>query len=1006
MIQSRLLLLIALSLSGSVVGEAVDLSDSASATLIGERDYSFGYWLNGMRKHASDHSADILCLESGYYGFSLDLADLTQARLGRYTESLSYEEALEAGASRLEQLAPVDFVIELESKGTVFRARSSWAGEASHRDARHLQDAWMWESGKVAQHYELHGLQFEDSHGRRLGVDGSLSLVAWPQTLSMTAEIAPSLIYADGWHEGVLGNGLCVVEKPWQVPHDPRLEASEMTVECWVKIPTSLASTSSGYLLAKNGHEGKAGHYSFKIRQGRVTASMNLGPGAEKRLAVEQRGKSFKENAWNHLAMTYDGQAMRFYMNGALQGTKPLVAERSFGDGALMLGQRADGNGGVTSAVFDQVRIWERALSARELKAHAEAPESLVHTDGINYNETFDTYGAAEVRIPVWSDVTVRLRLGEALLEEQVAGVWAIDEKRRFSLAAPQVSTADWPKEGLSIQVHADGEGAFPVEYDPSYNAYVAEVRREKRGWKGSEVANYDEFDLIVENSGQDGAAIPFLFYLRNPAQITGLCPILCDAEGVPTGLPVQLSKNWHYPKLGAYLRGYMLLPAKAGRTTYKLRIAYGFYGSLPSASHAQLSLVGYGGHGRWDQLAIGSWGETFCFDMDMSLVDVAITDVRMLMARKGKDGKKWGWTDAGWGGDWLSVNDDAGKKLYFSEMKTAYLAHGPCLSEVRYDGNYGSAREVGLEAKVQTLRTDDFARTFQTLRYTFDQKLSAEDGWLFKMGRSGKSVSPQIAYGNAGGLVREEAVPDHLRKGELYLDRVALEGAAPWWVGFPGGYLSEDRDWGTGSRAWIIRSYRASLGGKVYTQPTISMPVYQVDRAGRVNLDLLLTPPAGVTEFLPGDTIEMEIEWMTFHREADDYYGLNEAYRQHLVENPRSWKTIYREAKGNDLKVQVQGGTLLHSYPIIVQADADAVRVKIEGGIGYVPIRFEGLESATGYTLYQIVDGRKIALDQSMHGNDFWQTDYDVASNTYKITYNLPLDLKKTSDWLLQRDD
>ena len=81
-------------------------------------------------------------------------------------------------------------------------------------------------------------------------------------------------------------------------------------------------------------------------------------------------------------------------------------------------------------------------------------------------------------------------------------------------------------------------------------------------------------------------------------------------------------------------------LPATPGTSTYKLRLVYGFYGTLPSASHAQLSLVGYHGSvGRWDQLAIGCWGETICFDMDMSCVDVAITDVRMLMARKGKDG-------------------------------------------------------------------------------------------------------------------------------------------------------------------------------------------------------------------------------------------------------------------------------------------------------------------------------------------------------------------------------
>jgi len=209
---------------------------------------------------------------------------------------------------------------------------------------------------------------------------------------------------------------------------------------------------------------------------------------------------------------------------------------------------------------------------------------------------------------------------------------------------------------------------------------------------------------------------------------------------------------------------------------------------------------------------------------------------------------------------------------------------------------------------------------------------------------------------------------------------------------------------WGTGSRGWVIRSYRASFGGQVYTNPSISMPVRTVNNEGGANLDLLLTPPAGVTKFLPGDTIEMDIEWITFHREIDDYYGPNENYRRHLIEHPKSWKTIYREAAGNDLKVQVEGGTILHRYPIIIQAEQAAVAVQIDGGCGYVPIRFEGLESATGYTLYQIVDGQAVVFDQSVHGNDFWQTDYDAKSNRFKITFNLPLDGGGQTEWLLRR--
>ena len=979
---------------------------------ISVRDYSFGSWLNGVRKHAGDPSSHVLSLESGYAGFVLDLGDFSQTRFGRFDHALSYTEALEAGSGRLEQLQSAVLEIELESRGKVFRAVSCKGGVDP--DRRKLKDAWLWESARMTQHYELLDLNFADADGRALACYGSLDIVMWPNSLSFTTGLAPSYVYTDGWHHGVEGNGLCVIEKPWKVPHDARLEPKELTVECWVKIPDELESPAHGYLLAKNGHEGSPGHYSFRIRHSSVTANMNVAAGAEARKSIAQRGRPFKANAWNHLVMTYDGKAMKFYINGALQGTEIVDLPRRPGTGQLVLGQRADGHGGVTKALYDQVRVWNRALTQQEVQAHNKEPSRVGHVRALQYDENFDGYGANGVVTPEWNDVTFRIRLkGENesdtwLAEKQIAGVWELGEKKQLTLNC-DFDAAAGSQDAISVKVNTPKNGATQAVFDPAYNCYVAEVSKVTRDWKTgyTDIRNYDDFDVVVENPGESAINVPFLFYLRNTANITGILPMLCDAGGVPTGIPVQLSKNWHYAKLGSYFRGTMQLPVGPGESkTYKLRIAYGFYGTLPSASHAQLSLVGYGGLGRWDQLAIGCWGETICFDMDMSCVDVAVTDVRMLMARNGKDGGKWSWTDAGWGGDWLCVNDAQGQKHYFSQMKTAYLAHGPCLTEVRYDGNYGSQQEVDTQVKVQTLRTDDYARTFQTFKYTFDQTVSVEKGWLFKMGRTGGYVTPKVAYGNREGLIQEHVVPSDLKNGDDFLGKTELTGAAPWWVAFPGAYHNNNRDWGTGYRALVIRSYKAVIGGKEYSHPTVSFPPYHPSGAGLSNIDCLLTAPEGVTAFNAGDSLEFVVEWITLPRVADDYYGPNETFRTHVAENPSSWKTTYREAIGNDLKVAVEGGTLLHNYPIIIQAEAAEVTVVIEGGVGHVPIRFEGLKRATGTTLYQVVDGVETALDQSVHGNDFWQTDYDAKSGSYKMTFNLPLDDLGRSIWVLKVED
>jgi hypothetical protein len=586
--------------------------------------------------------------------------------------------------------------------------------------------------------------------------------------------------------------------------------------------------------------------------------------------------------------------------------------------------------------------------------------------------------------------MSLKSRAGNFTQGEKMGSLWKKDDSKTITLTC-NVAPAD---NALPAEITVSGSDAqnFPVNFDKTKNCYAASVKRLKRKFETgyTDIRDYDDFKITVNSSGQE-ETIPFLLDLRPPANITGLCP-------------VQISKNWHHKGMGSYLMAYTMLPAEKGKT-YVLRIAYGFFGALPSASHAQLSLVGYGSddyhgnNGRWDQLAIGCWGETICFDMDMSCVDIAITDIRMLMARNGLEGKKWSWTDAGWGGDWLNIKDENQEKYFQNHVKTAYLSQGPCLTDVRHEGYYGANQEVDFAARIQTLRTDDYARTFQTFSYTFTRDVSADKIGLFKLGRTHRYTTPELVYGNGEGLVKQLEVEGPLNKDQVFLTPTEISGQGPWWVALPGARHTTDKSKGTGYRALIIRDYRVVSGGKTYTHPTINAPVFQSQPN---NLDVELLPPAGITDFKKGDAIQFDLELITLHRTADDYYGPNEAYRKHLVDNPNSWKTTYREAKGNNLNVVVTGGKVSHNYPVAIQADSSEVSVIIEGGVGAVPIRFKGLKSTDGYGLYQLIGDKRIKLDQSVHGNDFWQTDYDALTDSYEITYNVSLDGIDRSQWIL----
>jgi len=966
------------------------------------RDFSFGYWLNGWRKPKTDETPDVLCFETGQYGFALNVDDLANPMFGRLDDDAGYAGALSAGADRLNEMSPAELAIELEVDGTTYRAETCRAGEET--EVNRLRTVRLWESGRFAQVFDVEHLVFKDAEGKSLPCNGKLDMVAWPGSLTFNVSLAPDFTYNEGPIKGVVGNAWCLAGKPTDIPHAPALEPEHLTLECWFKMPAQMDPKAHGWLICKNENEWEAGNYGLLYQRGTASAVMNNTGGAHKQTTAGQH-VALVPDRWYHLAMTFDGAALRFYVDGQQRGVTELKVPRTKGSGLMRIGQRGDGRFGVVNGLYDQVRVWNRALTAAELAAHAKKPAVLKSRQGLVLEHSFDE--GPELVEPVWTDAELRVGFKGAGKEwhtaKQVAGAWTTEDRHAMSLNC-NLDDRHAADRAVSIDVSTPDGQTFPVRFDPVYNCHVAEVKGLKRDFKGGyvKITEYDEFRITIDSEEEVAAGkVPFLFDFYGPANITGPVPILCYPDGTPTGIPVQLSKNWHYTPLGSYLRAYAMLPSKPGQDEYLLRVAYSLYGTVPTASHAQLSLVGWGANGRWDQLSVGAAGETICFDMDMSPTDQVVTDVRGMMLRKGLDGATWGWTDAGWGGDWFNLRPK-GDRIAFAGLKTAYLAHGPCLSDVVYEGHYGSGRDVHVRGRVQTTRTDDHVRTFQQLRYAFLKALPAGEAYFFKMDGQSATI-PKIAYGNSDGVIAESGIPT----GEQpeFIERAELSGKGPWWVAFPGSKpTTADRPWGTGSRGLVVRSYRASFGGRIVASPSITVPGnYRKHRD--LTYDLWLVPPPGVEQFQPGDWVEMDVEWITIPRVADDYYGPNEAFRKHLAENPNSWKTVHREAVGNNLAVTVHGGELLASYPIVVAATEDRVTVKIKGGLGYVPVRFEGLATADGYALYETANGSEQKLDQSVHGNDTWQTDYDSASNTYKLSFNLPVDGKQKSEWVLKQE-
>jgi hypothetical protein len=147
------------------------------------------------------------------------------------------------------------------------------------------------------------------------------------------------------------------------------------------------------------------------------------------------------------------------------------------------------------------------------------------------------------------------------------------------------------------------------------------------------------------------------------------------------------------------------------------------------------------------------------------------------------------------------------------------------------------------------------------------------------------------------------------------------------------------------------------------------------------------IVPPPDVTRLEPGDFVEATIEHIVMPQFAADYYGPNEALRAALTESENTWRMIEREAVGNDRRVETACGRLEGLYPDVrVCTENGHAEFTLTGGLGYVPITFTDLESPRDHAL--AIDGQP--LDQSVHGNDFWQTDYDATTRRWSQTYNI----------------
>ena len=527
----------------------------------------------------------------------------------------------------------------------------------------------------------------------------------------------------------------------------------------------------------------------------------------------------------------------------------------------VMNGLRWEGQGAKPDGYLEVAAWPDRMVLALHVIPDAAIADGVLelrlNVDGA-FRVSADPAGAAVERSPGAKGVTIRL----------VLGAWPAKEERSLAvILRPEGVPSDEP---CDVTAHQSEPRDAPVSvfYDPRFGWHRVELRHDPLADLGADARNQrlERIGLVINNPSAVPHTERLLFADEAPADIVGVSPMIRDANGYPTGLPVQVSKDWHTQHqarfMGRWYHGFtMLTMPPRSSLTLEYACAHAFWGGVPAASDAQLCLVGWGSNQLWNQAALGSWGESLCFEPDQGQKGGAELDTRPLMVT-GREGGQWQWTNNVGGADFLVDYDPSGARRHHVHMKTQYRRSGPVLTETAYTGRTDDGA-IDLSYVVSLYRCDDITRGIYHFRYDVRKPTTFSRLVLFQAGSDDYSYTSEkmFALGDERGLIKEWPTQ---WGGDVY--RTApqqISGRVPW-LSMHQAVRREENAGAWADRGIVIRSWDARLGGRP-AKPWAAERGQKVRGTDTSLMDIL--PPPGVKALMPGDYVDAVVEHVVVPR-------------------------------------------------------------------------------------------------------------------------------------------
>ncbi|MCZ7383036.1 MAG: PGF-CTERM sorting domain-containing protein [Candidatus Methanoperedens sp.] len=188
-------------------------------------------------------------------------------------------------------------------------------------------------------------------------------------------------IYGATFVQGISGQALSFngVDNMVVVPHSPSLSLDKFTMEAWIKRNQNGKFGDPETILIKRYEPSWMDNYGLAISPNGTVGASFYSPDIWTWFGLESV-RNISAGNWYHIAATYDRTTLKIYINGVLdnsvntqytpyQNNQQLVIGRAcWGDPCAFRPSNPSFNG-----IIDEVRLYNRALSASEIQAEYNA---------------------------------------------------------------------------------------------------------------------------------------------------------------------------------------------------------------------------------------------------------------------------------------------------------------------------------------------------------------------------------------------------------------------------------------------------------------------------------------------------------------------------------------------------------------------------------------------------------------------------------------------------------